>query len=305
MFAPMRLMMFRFLVTAAAPLTVLALLATAPAVAQGYVDQPAVAALLDVQGTGDATPVSWHTYPISSSDKTVKAVERRLKAHLDSLPGDIPSAQRLQVVELSNRVRSKYLLQRRSLLVPNRFPADFRAYSPYPARYAGAAPLPKLFVIDKGTQTFAAYEGGELVRWGLISTGSEDDLTPGGRYTFNWSSEYRLSTAAPEGETWELRWVWNFHGPKGIHVHQYALPIAQAASHGCVRLTEADAKWNYYWAEKGTTVVVLNASPVGLASHWLEGAADRPVSLVYLPNDPMDVPLGIPGEKEKEVAVRN
>jgi hypothetical protein len=284
--------------------SIFALTNPTPVRAQGYVDQAAVATLLNTQGTeATARPVKWHVYKIPSAHKNSKAIEKGLRAHLDSLPGGM-DGHRLKIVELTNRVRAAYLAQRHALLVPNEFPEDFRAYAPYPLHYPGGDSLSKLFIVDKSTQTFAAYERGKLVRWGLVSTGSSDDLTPGGRYTFNWQQEYRLSTAAPEGEVWEMRWVWNFHGPKGIHVHQYAVPIAQAASHGCVRLTEADARWNYDWAEKGTTVLVLGVSPVGLVSHWMYSGGEA-TPLVYLPSSPMDVPLGVPGAKEKDVALRD
>jgi hypothetical protein len=209
---------------------------------------------------------------------------------------------RLAIVELSNRVRGKYMMQRRELMVPNAFPEDFRAYSPYPRNYPAAADLPKLFVIDKYTQTFGAYESGNLVRWGLVSTGREDGLTPTGRYSFNWKQEYRESSEAPEGEVWKMHWVFNFHETKGLHVHQYQLPIALPASHGCVRLSEADAAWNYNWASQrsssngsvqpGTPVIVINHNPAGLPAHWMPGHANTAISLVNLPEDPMGIALG-------------
>lgn len=261
--------------------------------AQGYVDQAAVAPLLQMQDGPVPQPVKWHIYKIGNAQKTTKAVMSKLQSHLDSLPGDL-KGQRMAVVELTNRVARKYLMQKHELLVPNSFPADFRAYTPYPTNWPAAATTAKLFVIDKYTQTFGAYERGKLVHWGLVSTGKEDDKTPTGRYAFNWKQDVRLSSEAPEGETWEMKWVVNFNESRGLHVHQYSLPIAQNASHGCVRLTEADALWNYKWAEKGTPVLVLNYAPVGLASHWM-AAEGNPISMIQLPDSPMDVPAGNKG----------
>lgn len=136
----------------------------------------------------------------------------------------------------------------------------------------------------------------------MVSTGRDDDLTPNGRYNFNWRQEYRESSEAPEGEVWEMRWVFNFHGPKGIHVHQYQLPIAMPASHGCVRLSESNALWNFNWAqqtavregvrEPGTMVIVINHNPAGVPAHWQPGDDGAPTSLVNLPDDPASLPLG-------------
>ncbi len=270
------------------------------AAAQGYVDQDAVAPVLESQGSSiePITPITWHVYTFSKSDKNLKMALSRLQAHLDSLPGGM-QGHRLEIAELSNRVRSKYMIQRRSLLIPDSFPEDFRAYTPFPLEYAGGAEIPRLFIIDKFTQTFGAYEAGRLVRWGLVSSGHNDDLTPTGRYSFNWKQEYRESSEAPEGEVWKLRWVFNFNARKGIHVHQYQLPIAMAASHGCVRLSESDAAWNYNWAsqwvmkngvvqQEGTPVVVINHNPVGMPAHWLS-TEDGAVTLVRLPDDPMSL----------------
>jgi hypothetical protein len=231
----------------------------------------------------------------------------KLQQHLDSLPGE-RNTDRLAIVELSNRVQAKYMMQRGTLLIPDSFPRDFRAYAPYPQHYTGADSLAKLFIIDKYTQTFGAYERGRLVRWGLVCAGREDDLTPGGRYSFNWKEAYRESTAAPEGEVWRMRWVFNFDAGAGLHVHQYALPIASPSSHGCVRISESDALWNYNWADEwklqngkvvanGTPVIVINHNPVGLAAHWSE----QGYSLVMLPEDPMSIPPG-PGATRERLA---
>lgn len=259
--------------------------------AQGYVAQDAVAPLLNTQGNLPAVqPVSWHLYQIPAKLKTKKAVLEALEQHLDSLPGGLRT-QRMHIVELSNRVRTQYILQRHELLIPDSFPADYRAYAPYPLAYAGADTIAKLFIIDKYTQTFGAYANGQLVRWGLVSTGIQDEATPNGRFTFNWRDAVRLSSEAPAGEVWEMRWVWNFQEARGIHVHQYHLPIGTPASHGCVRLSEADARWNFDWADKNTVVLVLNHIPYGIAAHWQMGATNA-FSLINLPGNPMEVPDG-------------
>ncbi len=259
--------------------------------AQGYVDQTAVAPLLQTQNAGPAPkPVGWHVYKFPKSAKTAKAQLAALQNHIDSIPGNL-TQNRLEVVELSNRVTQKYLRQKSEVIVPDEFVADFRAYSPYPSYWSEAATSPKIFIIDKYSQTFAAYEHGNLVRWGLVSTGKDATETPAGRFAFSWKDALRNSSEAPAGETWEMRWVFNFYPERGIHVHQYSLPIAQPVSHGCVRMAESEAKWNYDWAEKGTPVLVINYNPFGLASHW-QVSGTSVFSGIMMPVTPEEVPAG-------------
>lgn len=262
------------------------------ATAQGYVDQDKTMSLSNSQ-TGDIENVQkadWSVYDYKAYKKTdKKGPWTTLKSYLDSLPGGRYDS-RLDIVELANRVTSDKLKTGRKLIVPTSFDEDYRAYSPYPFRYETAAKLPKLFIIDKYTQTFGAYEYGKLVRWGLVSAGRTDDLTPDGKYNFGWRAEYRESSAAPEGEVWAMRYMVNFDPRIGLHVHQYSLPIASAASHGCVRVSMADAIWNYNWADgsgekKGTPVWVINHNPVGRPAHWEIGYNGKVHSLVRLPED--------------------
>ncbi len=262
--------------------------------AQGYVDQDRVAPVLNSQNVSTKSPekITWTVYDYKAyktGDK--KGPWTTLKSYLDSLPGMQPDL-RLEIVELANRVTSDKLKTGRYLVVPSSFPDDYRAYSPYPQYYGEAASMDKLLIVDKYTQTFGAYENGNLVRWGLVSTGRTDNLTPDGKYRFTWKTEYRESAEAPEGEVWEMRWVFNFEPRTGLHVHQYSLPIAEPASHGCVRMSMADAMWNYNWAQSsaegksdGTPVWVINNNPVDKAAHWYIDADNNVVSLVRLPGE--------------------
>lgn len=272
--------------------------------AQGWVDQEAIFPIVETQvgSIANVEKATWITYEYTDHNpKDKKGQWTELLAYIDSLPGYHTGESRRYIAELSNRVTGDNMKKGRMLVLPTSFPEDFRAYSPYPFKYDAVVAMPKLLVIDKYTQTFGAYENGELVRWGLVSTGRENNLTPAGRYNFNWKDEYRLSNAAPPGEVWELYWAFNIDANVGLHVHQYALPIAAAASHGCIRMAEADAKWNFNWANgwqkgedgklkrNGTPVMVINDNPVGRPAHW-EVSGNSIVSLVRLPEDPGNIP---------------
>ena len=118
-----------------------------------------------------------------------------------------------------------------TIVLPSEAGLDPRAYSPFPRDYPGARGFDKLFVIDKTVQAWAGYENGRLARWGLVSTGADGSETPSGRFNFNWKERHRVSTLSPPGESWDMRWVFNFHDRRGIHVHQYyALPTSGATA---------------------------------------------------------------------------
>lgn len=273
--------------------------------AQGYVDQEKVYDLVNGQVTNVniLNKSTWHLYEYRDHvDGNKLGNWGEFLAHIDSLPGYHKEMKRY-IVELSNRVTGDNFKNGMTLLIPDSFPRDFKSYSPYPFEYSVADTVPKLLIIDKFTQTFGAYEFGKLVRWGLLSSGKDNELTPPGRYNFNWKDEHRFSNAAPPGEVWEMFYVFNFQSKWGVHVHQYALPIGRPASHGCVRMSLADAIWNYYWANEwqhekgrlvrnGTPVMVLHDNPKGRSAHW-QVKDGKVTSLVQLPAQLHDVPEGM------------
>jgi hypothetical protein len=275
---------------------ILLFLAAFSAGAQGLVDQEGIRRIIENQG-GDidgVKQVTWQVYTVKSGE---------LRSQLEAIPGQYALADKIRIIELANRVRLEYIKGGRRLVIPSEFPDDYRAYSPWPYHYEAAKSFPKLFVIDKYSQTFGAYENGNLAHWGLISSGRSNSSTPTGRYNFNWKTEYRLSNAAPEGEEWHLYWVFNFYTKIGLHVHQYALPINRVASHGCVRTARPDAQWNYSWANgwvgdqdnvtrNGTPVIVINDNPPGMiAAHWKITSDGTVESQVRLPGDLYQYPL--------------
>jgi len=211
-----------------------------------------------------------------------------------------------------------------TLVVPSEFGLDFRAYSPFPHYYPGARNIDKVVILEKNIQAWAAYEWGELQRWGIISTGAESNRTPSGRFNINWKQDYRVSTLSPgvinpaaSNELWEMYWVMNFHETRGIHMHQYALPTSGPASHGCVRLLEPDAKWLYNWTDawqktggdeissvgatihrQGTMVLVIGRDISGPPSPFVFREDYPAIRMVHLPPDPWAVPAGSPQQEQ-------
>lgn len=161
---------------------------------------------------------------------------------------------------------------------PPRFVTSLNDLSPFPLSLGATAPASeRLLVVSRRVQAFAAYEKGALVRWGAVSTGRRETPTPEGLFATNWRSKLRRSSDNP---AWLLPWYVNFVNESGVSFHQFELP-GRPASHACVRLMEADAKWIYEWAEAwvladgnvriavhGTPVVVYGEFDFGAPGPW-------------------------------------
>jgi lipoprotein-anchoring transpeptidase ErfK/SrfK len=143
-----------------------------------------------------------------------------------------------------NRIDLEHLRQGATLVVPDS-PASMAAISPFPSSIAELDSVPRLLLVSRRVQAFAAYEHGALVRWGAISSGRAETPTPAGLFATNWRAKLRRSTDNP---AWLLPWYFNFINSSGVSFHQFDLP-GYPASHACVRLVEADALWIYNWAE--------------------------------------------------------
>ncbi|MFB6099089.1 MAG: L,D-transpeptidase [Salinibacter sp.] len=291
----------------------------APARAQGYFNQYALEDILSRRVDNlDDLPEVYYEYAVLD-DPSGNSVIARNRFYTRLGDGNTKlGQQRAQLVELLNRQTIENTPLGDTLVVPTRFGLDFRAYSPFPRYYPGAHSIKKLFIIHKTVQAFAAYEYGKLKRWGIVNTGDPDSAaTPNGRFNFNWKQKKRVSTMSPPGEEWTMRWVFNFHLSRGIHIHQYSMPTGGPTSHGCVRLIDADARWAYDWIEPwkttrghmgpasaqgklldpGTMVLVLGTGPEGTPQPFEYKARYPVLKRVELPNDPYSVPPGSAQQK--------
>ncbi|MDE2729860.1 MAG: L,D-transpeptidase [Bacteroidota bacterium] len=284
-----------------------------------YIDQEAVADLLNLRFESlEAVPEVHYEYYVLENDRGNSALARNdLYRYIGE--GDVHLGKtRAELVQMINRRLMQTYSVGDTVIVPTQFNLDFRAYTPFPRYYTGGREFDKLFIMDKTIQAFAAYEYGQLMRWGIINTGNPDEKpTPNGRYNFNWQQEERISTDSPPGEEWLMYWVMNFHADRGMHVHQYEMPTGGPMSHGCVRLVDADAEWVYHWADtwtttsssvgiasvgarilkQGTTVLVIGTEPRGKPRPFSHGRRYPVINTVDLPAHPYDVPPGTPQQK--------
>ena len=192
--------------------------------------------------------------------RAVRVADRR---GLKTLWSDL-GPERFRLVLAINRRDSLHVRDGDSLMVPLDSTLGLMDVAPFPRRLPSARERGKLLLVSRRVQAWAAYDGGQLVRWGPTSTGRESLQTPEGLYHTNWKDRDRTSTFNDE---WRLQWYVNLENYLGISFHLFDLP-GYPASHSCVRLLENDARWIYAWSESWTldprrpSVIVKEGTPV-------------------------------------------
>jgi lipoprotein-anchoring transpeptidase ErfK/SrfK len=225
-----------------------------------------------------AIPEPANTTPIAYRSIVIKGGEGpKVLSQLKSEIGEEKTAALLKL----NRLDAKHLRAGATILIPERID-DLNAYAPFPQRLEAAREIPKLILASLRVQAFGAYEYGNLVRWGPISSGKKASPTPAGFYHTNWKSKATRSSINTE---WLLPWYFNLDNNRGIAFHQYDLP-GYPASHGCLRLLEDDAAWIYGWADQwtlsadrrieayGTPVIVFGKYDYSKQGPWKQLATD-------------------------------
>jgi hypothetical protein len=172
-----------------------------------------------------------------------------------------------------NRVDFQHAARFDTLIVPAAN-ATLLDLSPFPPSLPEVRTLPKLILVSLRLQAFAAYESGQAVMWGPISSGGPRSPTRSGLYHANWKDRDHVSSV---DKRWVMPWTVNIDDRVGTALHQYSLP-GRPVSHCCIRLLEGDARWVYDWVEvgrstgsairRGTPIVLFGAYRFGLPPPW-------------------------------------
>jgi LysM repeat protein len=146
------------------------------------------------------------------------------------------------------------LLVGQSLIIPNG--ADTAAISAL--LYPEPGPVVKLgreIVVDLSNSRVYAYENGILMYEAVSSNGLPATPTVQGNFTVR--SKVRSQTMSGPGY-WlpNVEWVLYFYQGYALHGAYWHNNFGQPMSHGCVNLTNTDARWFYDFAEIGTPVTV-------------------------------------------------
>jgi hypothetical protein len=206
-----------------------------------------------------------------------ESIDYRIEALTDANRnlGSRFSGPEIALLEKLNRADLKHLQRLTQLVVPSSWRVEID-HSPFPSTYSAGSAHPKLIVVDQPSQAFAAYEYGQQVHWGPISSGRQAKPTPSGLYFLNWRARSRTSTLSGE---WRLNWYFNFHNTRGLAFHEFDLP-GVPQSHACVRLLARDAQWVYNWGVSwtldgkgqlqthGTPVMILGQYAFGMTPPW-------------------------------------
>lgn len=125
--------------------------------------------------------------------------------------------------------------------------------------------------VDLGNQQVIAYEGMEPVRAFVVSTGLPIYPTVTGEFRIR----MKVSEQTMSGEGYYLpgvKWVQYFYEDYGFHGTYWHEDFGIPKSHGCVNMTNADAKWLFDWAGP-----VWDQETV-----WFRPTADNPGTLVLV-----------------------
>lgn len=174
-----------------------------------------------------------------------------IKYSIDTIPKDIKNFfsalkyEQKEIILALNRLSRNFIRTGTILTIPDTIFTDLLMYSPFPESITLLFPSGKLIFISQRIQAFAAYENGDLLRWGPVSSGKSSSPTPNGLYYTNFKARVKISTV---NSSWIMPWYYNIENKIGIGMHEYILP-GFPASHACIRLFEKDAIWIYNWAE--------------------------------------------------------
>ncbi len=153
-----------------------------------------------------------------------------------------------------NRFDKKHLPIGKKILIPVDF-IKASEYTPVPEYIEEAKEEERSIYVFLDKQYFGAYENGELVFWGPISSGKGRKGTRPGKFKAAKKELLHLSKLygrAPMPFSVNLS---KNMSETNYFLHEQDMP-GYPASHGCIRLLREDAKKIYEWIKKNDPVII-------------------------------------------------
>lgn len=114
----------------------------------------------------------------------------------------------------------------------------------------------KQIIVKLSIQRIFVYENGQLLKTFLVSTGITYYPTRVGEFRI-WEKLPETRMTGPGYDLPHVKWTMYFDESRGFHAKYWNDIYGRPSSHGCVNMTEEDAKWLYDWAPMGTDVLVI------------------------------------------------
>ena len=153
------------------------------------------------------------------------------------------------------------------------------AFVPQPGEWIPDFPIPdeeRWIRVDLSEQTLIAYERDKPVRAFIISSGLPGTPTVTGEFRIRAKVRSQTMSGGSEelGTYYSLpnvQWVQYFYEDYGFHGSYWHNNFGNPMSHGCVNMTNADARWLFDWA-----------GPEWDGRHWMSSTESNQGTLVIV-----------------------
>lgn len=197
-------------------------------------------------------------------------------APTEAAPTDAaPAAETVHVVQAGETLFTiglKYNVRWPAIMAANNLASDQifagqRLTIPAPGSAAAEVTLPpagqgpvaglagRYFLVDISEQRLYAFEGDQLVRSTLVSTGRWPTPTVTGTY-YIYARYVSTRMRGPDYDLPNVPYTQYFYKGYGLHGTYWHSNFGTPMSHGCVNMPTPEAEWAYNWAGIGTPVIV-------------------------------------------------
>lgn len=137
--------------------------------------------------------------------------------------------------------------------IPTNSPEPYEPASDWPAIPEDIGKHDRWIDVNLTTQTTSAFEGKELIKSFIVSTGTWQHPTVTGQYQIYVKYSY-ADMAGPGYYLPDVPNVMYFYKGYGLHGTYWHNNFGTPMSHGCINLTIADSSWLFDFASVGTLV---------------------------------------------------